>query len=112
MVRFLTKSEKKERKNITVILVYFPSFVETLRKYSVAPLLTRTCVKEYQIPGTNQIIEKGVEVFVPVFSLHRDDKYYENPLEFNPNRFNEIVSEGKNQLNQPYYPVIKKHIIY
>ncbi|XP_055296698.1 uncharacterized protein LOC129565633 [Sitodiplosis mosellana] len=77
---------------------------ETLRLYAVASFLTRSCVKEYHIPGTNQVIEKGVEVFVPVFSLHRDEKYYETPLEFNPDRFNETNSEGKNQINKPYIP--------
>lgn len=75
-----------------------------MRKYPVAPFLTRTCVKAYQIPGTNQIIEKGVEMFVPVFALHRDEKYYENPTKFDPDRFNEEKLIDKNQINRPYYP--------
>lgn len=79
-------------------------FIETLRKYSVAILLTRTCVKDYKIPGTNKIIEIGVEVMIPMFSLHRDEKYYENPNVFDPDRFNEENSAGKNYLNRPYYP--------
>ncbi|XP_031638904.1 probable cytochrome P450 6d5 [Contarinia nasturtii] len=77
---------------------------ETLRKFIVAVMLTRTCVKTYKIPGTDKIIEKGVEVMLPIFSLHRDEKYYENPNKFDPDRFNEENSAGKNYLNRPYYP--------
>lgn len=67
-------------------------------------MLTRTCVKDYQIPGTDKVIKKGVEIFVPSFSLHRDDKYYVDPLDFDPDRFNEKNLDGKNQLNRPFYP--------
>lgn len=67
-------------------------------------MLTRTCVKEYKIPGTDRIIEKGAEIFVPVFSLQRDEKYYPNPLVFDPDRFSEENMVGKIQINRPYYP--------
>lgn len=79
-------------------------FTETLRKYPPLPILNRTCVRHYQIPGTNQIIEKGVGVFIPVFSLQRDAKYYEEPDLFNPDRFNDENLAGKNQINQPFLP--------
>lgn len=68
------------------------------------PLLNRTCVNEYRIPGTNKIIEKGVEVFIPVLALQRDEKYYPQPDEFKPERFSEESSIGKNQVNRPYHP--------
>lgn len=62
----------------------------------------RECVKDYQIPGTNQIIEKNVQILIPVFALQRDEKYYEEPIKFKPERFNEQNSAGKNILNRPY----------
>ncbi|XP_055325951.1 probable cytochrome P450 6d5 [Sitodiplosis mosellana] len=77
---------------------------EILRKHSGGLLLTRTSLRDYQIPGTTQIIEKGTEVIIPIYSLHRDEKYYEEPLKFNPDRFNEENSVEKNQINRPYYP--------
>lgn len=76
---------------------------EILRMYPVAPILPRTCVKDYQIPGTNLIIEKDTEVFIPVFSLQRDEKFYKDPLKFNPDRFDEENLPGKNQIVRPFY---------
>lgn len=84
-------------------------FTETLRKYAVS-MLTRTCMNDYKIPGTNKIIEKGVEVMIPIFSIHRDELYFERPHEFDPDRFNEENSVGKNHLNRPYYPFGKYFI--
>ncbi|XP_031625354.1 probable cytochrome P450 6d5 [Contarinia nasturtii] len=77
---------------------------ETLRKYPIVAALPRSCAKDYQIPGTDKIIEKGVEVIVPVAGFHKDKRYYEDPYKFNPDRFNEENSNGKNQINRPYYP--------
>ena len=77
---------------------------ETLRKYPIVPILNRTCVKEYQIPGSDRIIEKGAQIFIPVMALHKDERYYENPEKFDPERFNEENSGGKNIVNRPYLP--------
>lgn len=75
-----------------------------MRKYPVVPLLVRECVKDYTIPGTDNVIEKGVEIFIPAFALQRDEKYYENPDKFIPERFNEENMAGKNIVNRPYLP--------
>lgn len=86
-------------------LIYFYFyFSETLRLYPILPVLSRRCVQNYTIPGTDKIIEKGIEVFIPVMAIHRDEKYYENPNDFNPDRFNDENQAGKDQLNQPYLP--------
>lgn len=66
--------------------------------------MNRTCVKEYRIPGTNHVIEKGVQVFIPALGLQMDEKYYDAPEQFIPDRFNEENSAGKNILNRPYLP--------
>lgn len=73
--------------------------LETLRKYAILPLLNRTCVKDYKIPGTDKIIEKGVEVFLPIMGLQTDEKYYEEPEKFKPERFTQESS-----IKRPYYP--------
>lgn len=78
--------------------------IETLRRYCIVPLLNRTCVIDYQIPKTNKVIEKGVEVFIPAYSVQMDPKYYEDPEKFDPERFMEEGSAAKNLVNRPYIP--------
>lgn len=67
-------------------------------------MLNRTCVKEYQIPGTDKIIEKGVEVYISVLGLHRDDQFYDEPDKFNPIRLSDKITAGKNLVSRPYIP--------
>lgn len=67
-------------------------------------MLNRTCVKEYKIPGTDKVIEKGIEVYISVLGLHCDSTYYEDPIRFDPLRLGEEIRAGKNLLNRPYIP--------
>nr|CAD7414514.1 unnamed protein product [Timema poppensis] len=62
---------------------------ETLRMYPAGGTLFRTCTKSYTIPGTKTLLEKGVQVVIPVYALHHDPKYYPDPDKFDPERFNE-----------------------
>ena len=77
--KFLQHSRKKLIKPIT--------FPETLRKYPVVTILNRECTKEYTIPGTNVIIDKGTAVIIPVLALHRNAEFYPEPEKFIPERF-------------------------
>ncbi|XP_070495511.1 probable cytochrome P450 6d5 [Chironomus tepperi] len=61
--------------------------LEALRKYPPAPIHSRECTKDYKIPNTNLVIQKGTDIKVPIMSLHRDPEIYENPHEFIPERF-------------------------
>lgn len=60
---------------------------ETLRKYPPIPQHARKTTKEYKIPGTELILEKGVSVHIPVFSFQRDPEYFPEPEVFDPERF-------------------------
>ena len=64
-------------------------FSETLRKYPPVPILNRECTKDYQIPDTDVVLEKGMPTVIPVYALHHDPKYYPEPDRFDPERFNE-----------------------
>jgi cytochrome P450 family 6 len=62
---------------------------ETLRKYPPAPFLIRECGKNYQIPDSQLVIEKGTLTIISTFGLHRDPEYFPNPGTFDPDRFND-----------------------
>lgn len=77
---------------------------ETLRMYPPVFNLIRECTKEWKMPGSDILIEKGVSVTIPVFALQRDAKYYPNPEQFQPDRFNAENSAGKTFIDRPYMP--------
>lgn len=68
------------------------------------PILNRECTKEYQIPGTNTIIEKGTAIIIPVLGLQRDPKFYPNPNNFEPERFLKENASNKSFAEMPYMP--------
>lgn len=73
-----------------------------MRKYCVVPTLNRVCTKEYHIPGTEIVLEKGTSIMIPSFSLQRDPKYYPNPDEFDPSRFFAENKKGKTIVDMPF----------
>lgn len=55
--------------------------------YGPGFIVVRQANKDYKVPETNITIPKGSSVWVPALALHYDDRYWENPKKFNPNRF-------------------------
>ncbi|KAL7027664.1 hypothetical protein ACKWTF_005515 [Chironomus riparius] len=60
---------------------------ESLRIYPIAPLLMRETNKDYTFSGTNLTVEKDTMILIPLLGLHHDPDIFENPMEFNPDRF-------------------------
>lgn len=60
---------------------------ETLRLYPPISLLQRKLVKPYKVPGTSCVLNPGMIVFISVYGIQRDEKYFENPSKFDPDRF-------------------------
>jgi len=66
----------------------FGFFLETLRLYTVLPVLNRECLEDYEVPGhPKYVIKKGMPVLIPCGAMHRDEKLYANPNTFNPDNF-------------------------
>ncbi|KAG8267663.1 hypothetical protein J6590_047247 [Homalodisca vitripennis] len=68
---------------------------ETLRMYASLPFLTRVCTEKYQVPGTDLVIDEGVRVNIPMYSIHHDPDIYPDPYKFDPDRFSEESSRGR-----------------
>lgn len=51
----------------------------------------RACNKDFELEydGKKILIEKGRSFYVPLAGLHFDERYYENPDKFDPERFSE-----------------------
>ncbi|GBM46371.1 Cytochrome P450 6B2 [Araneus ventricosus] len=60
---------------------------ETLRMHPPLGGLERTAVENYELRNTGIVVEKGVRVIVPVYGIHYDPEFFEDPETFNPERF-------------------------
>ncbi|ODM91411.1 Cytochrome P450 9e2 [Orchesella cincta] len=70
-------------------LVYLEMVLcEVLRKYPPAARLERRCVKDYKDSESGLFVQEGVTIAIPMYSIHHDPKYYENPEKFDPEHFN------------------------
>lgn len=52
-------------------------------------MLDRLCLENYQVPDSDYIIEKGTPVYIPIYGLQFDPKYFPNPDVYDPDRFSE-----------------------
>lgn len=75
---------------------------EILRLYPAVPKLKRQCTKtDCIVPfGDENIkIEKGTEIFIPVYALQRDANYYQEPDKFDP-----TLHFPSNNMPDAYFP--------
>ncbi|XP_012541379.2 cytochrome P450 9e2-like [Monomorium pharaonis] len=75
---------------------------EALRMYPVAPATDRLCEKDFELPPTlpgleSFTVKKGEGIWLPVYALHHDPKYFEDPEKFDPERF--LGERRKDSLN-------------
>ena len=64
--------------------------LETLRLYPVIPYLDRECVaiNGYTSDAFNHFtIPHKMPIIIPIFAIQRDEKYFPDPLMFDPERF-------------------------
>ncbi|KAI5651491.1 cytochrome p450 domain-containing protein [Phthorimaea operculella] len=64
---------------------------ETLRLYPPFPSIQRMCTKDYNIPDSKIVVERGTIVLFPTLGIQRDEQYFEAAGDFVPERW----CEGK-----------------
>mmetsp|Transcript_27922 Transcript_27922/g.34457 ORF Transcript_27922/g.34457 Transcript_27922/m.34457 type:complete len:627 (+) Transcript_27922:180-2060(+) len=63
---------------------------ETLRLYPQPPLLIRRCRTENKVPkggGREATVIRGMDMFIALYNIHRDEKYWPEATKFDPLRF-------------------------
>lgn len=73
------------------------TFKEAMRMFPSLGVLNRVCTKKYTIPGTNLTIDPGVKIAIPIQALQMDEKYFDNPKEFRPERFLPKAVQGRHK---------------
>nr|QBA57467.1 CYP6AB10 [Heortia vitessoides] len=64
------------------------AFNEAMRMYpSVAYLIRKCTSKKYTIPEIDLTIDEDVSVIVPIQAIHMDEKYFREPMKYDPERF-------------------------
>ncbi|KAI4477092.1 hypothetical protein M0802_014783 [Mischocyttarus mexicanus] len=59
---------------------------ETLRLFPAAPVIARTHSEDIKM-DESIVIPRNTEIVIPIFTIHRNRKYWKEPLQFNPDRF-------------------------
>ncbi|KAJ2939660.1 hypothetical protein O0L34_g14378 [Tuta absoluta] len=79
------------------------SFKEAMRMFPSLGCLNRVCKRKYKIPELDITLDPGVKILIPVQAIHMDEKHYDNPTEFRPERFApEAMKERHNFAYLPF----------
>jgi len=78
---------------------------EALRLFS-SSVIERVCEKAYKLPPAlpnekSFTINKGMIIWIPLYAIHHDEKYYDNPEEFRPERF--LNNDQDNNYRSSFY---------
>ncbi|XP_037945098.1 cytochrome P450 6g1-like [Teleopsis dalmanni] len=105
---FLAENGKISYENIQSLQYLGMVVDEVLRMYPVLPFLDREYSKtkdesDYTLqPHYNYAIPNGMPVYIPVYAIQRDPKYWSNPDVFDPERFSS--ENKKNHTPMTYFP--------
>ncbi|XP_041973941.1 cytochrome P450 6k1-like [Aricia agestis] len=90
--REVDEAFKKSQGNLTFDIISDMEYLEmvlneSMRIYPAIGFFGRMCVKNTTLPVGNIKIDKGTTIFLPLFALQHDERYYPEPEVFKPERF-------------------------
>lgn len=69
-------------------------------RVGAVPFTARYCTKPWRIPDDTFVVPKDMKVFIPIAGLHYDEKFWEEPYKFDPERFS---PENKGKITGAVY---------
>ncbi|XP_046966797.1 cytochrome P450 6B6-like [Vanessa cardui] len=73
------------------------TFKEAMRMFPSLGFLMRKCAHKYTFEDLDLTIDEGVRVIIPIQAMQNDPKYFDNPNEFRPERFDPKNYNGENK---------------
>lgn len=75
---------------------------ESLRMYPPLAFLDRLTLKNYKVPNSDVVLEKGTPIYISMLGMHYDPEYFPDPERYDPERFSE--ENKRNILLCTYFP--------
>ncbi|XP_055303301.1 cytochrome P450 9e2-like isoform X1 [Sitodiplosis mosellana] len=103
IVRITAKYDGKITYEVLQEMIYLEGVIlESSRIHPAGLVLGKVCTQPYTLPKTSKqtksvTIAPGTVVNIPILGLHMDPKYYPNPKEFIPDRFNEEEQRNRHK---------------
>ncbi|CAK1541685.1 unnamed protein product [Leptosia nina] len=79
--QYVTEEHFKKLTNLDLV------YKEVLRYLSIAPLIQRTVEEDITINNGKITLPAGSVVVIPIHEVHRDPRYWDEPLKIKPERF-------------------------
>lgn len=86
---FATHGEHPSLDEVTKLKYLHCVVSESLRMYPPAPRIERTPYADYTVGDTKIKVKKSDLVTIPVYAMHHDPEYFEDPFTFKPERFSD-----------------------
>jgi beta-ring hydroxylase len=81
----LNRNDLPSREELSKLILSEACLKESLRLYSVVPVVMRQISKPVQVE--NHIIPKNTSVTINIQSVHHNETYWPNPMHYDPSRF-------------------------
>jgi len=91
--------------NVIMNLPYLDMVVRETMRHSTFTDGRWKCSKDYQVPGTNVVIPKGMGVTISAYGISMDERFFPNPTEFNPEHFNTENKENRSSTTELVFSI-------